>query len=78
MVLEEVAAEFFAQGVGGVEQAAIAFPGFGIEELLFLLFGQALLFGAAVLLLVAVLFVIIAPVGEARFQLDSDIFETGE
>ena len=39
VVLEKVTAEFLAESCGGIDQAAVAFPGLGIQKFLFLLFG---------------------------------------
>ena len=76
VVLEQVVAECLAQLRGGFDEAAVALPGLGIEQLLFLLLGQALL-GAAALLVVA--FVLVAaPVGQALLQRGGDLGEVRE
>ena len=43
VVLEQIVAERLAERRGDFDQAAVALPGLGVEQLLFLLLGQALL-----------------------------------
>ncbi len=76
VVLEERVAQRLAQLRGDFDKAAVALPGLGVEQLLFLLLGQALL-GAASLFVVA--FVLVAaPVGQALLQRGGDLGEIGE
>ena len=72
VVLEERVAQRCAKRRGDFDQAAVALPGLGVEQLLALLLGQALL--AAALLVVA-LVLVVAPVGQARFQRGEDLGE---
>ena len=66
VILEQRVAERRAQLRGDLDKAAVALPGLGVEQLLALLFGQAL-HGAAAVFIVALVFVV-APVGQALFQ----------
>jgi hypothetical protein len=65
VVLEQRIAQRRAQLGGDLDQAAVALPGLGVEQLLALLLGQALL-GAAALFVVAL--VVVAPQSARRFS----------
>ena len=62
-----------AQRRGRFDKAAVALPGLGIEQLLFLLLGQALLRAAALFVVAFVL--VAAPVGKALLQRGGDLGE---
>jgi hypothetical protein len=76
VVFEEAVAQRFAQDRGHLDQAAVALPGRGVEQLLALLLGQALLRRAA--LVIVGLFVVATPVGQALLQRGRDGAEVVE
>ena len=76
VVLEERVAQRRAQLRGDFDQAAVALPGLGVEQLLLLLLGQALLRAAALFVVAFVL--VAAPLGQALLQRGGDLGEVGE
>jgi len=76
VVVEDRVAQGGPQLRGDLDQAAVALPGPGVEQLLALLLGQAPL-GAAALLVVA-LVLVVAPFGEALLQRGRDLGELRE
>jgi len=76
VVFEEAVAQRRTQGGGRLDQAAVALPGRGVEQLLAPLLGQAFLRRAA-FVIVGVL-VVAAPFGQALFEGLGDGSEVGE
>lgn len=75
VVLEKLVAKHGSQLGGDLDQVAVALPGPGVEQPLFLLLRQVLL-GAAVFFVAIVL--VVAPVGQVLLQRGGDLGETGE
>jgi hypothetical protein len=76
VVFEEAVTQRSAQGGSHLDQAAVALPGRGVEQLLALLLGQALL-RRADFIIVGVL-VVTAPFDEALLEGLGDGSEVGE
>jgi hypothetical protein len=76
VILEEPVTQRLAELRGDFDKATVALPGLGIEQLLFLLIGQALARAAALFVFSALL--VATPVGEAFLQRGGDLTELRE